>query len=56
MAEEHRIDAAALLRGRVRVAEIHTVLDQSHTALLAQAVFAPEASIEVNDASEGCAS
>jgi hypothetical protein len=39
-AEEQRIDAATLLRGGVRVAEIHTVLDQSHTALLAQWMFA----------------
>jgi hypothetical protein len=38
-AEEHRMDAAALLRGRVRVAEIHTVLGQPHTGLISQWMF-----------------
>jgi hypothetical protein len=56
MAEEHRIDAAALLRGRVPVAEIHTVLAQTHTALLSQVVFAPDAPVDVDNACEGCAS
>jgi len=39
-AEEGRIDAATLLRRQVRVAEIHTVLEQSHTAILAHWLFA----------------
>lgn len=33
-AEEARVDAAALLRAQVPVAELHTVLDCSHTALV----------------------
>jgi hypothetical protein len=55
MAEEHRIDAAALLRARVRVAEIHTVLGQSHTAQLLEAVFGPDARVDIDDAREGSA-
>jgi hypothetical protein len=35
-AEEARIDAAALLRAQVPVAELHTVLDCSHTTLLSR--------------------
>lgn len=56
LAEEHRIDAAALLRARVRVAEIHTVLGHSHRVLLSQVVCAPDADGLVPNACEGSAS
>ncbi len=39
-AEDGRLDAATLLRDRVRVAEIHTVLAYPHRLLLAQWMFA----------------
>jgi hypothetical protein len=51
-AEEHRIDAATLLRGRVRVAEVHTVLDQPHAGLIAQWMFARD---QVEPSPRGCA-
>jgi hypothetical protein len=56
-AEEHRIDAAALLRARVQVGEIHTVLEHSHTALVSS--FAREhantrEALET-EAGDGCA-
>ncbi|HET6339065.1 MAG TPA: hypothetical protein VFG30_37855 [Polyangiales bacterium] len=58
-AEENRIDAAALLRARIPVGEIHTVLGHSHTALLSSFAFEraggiaePEPQLEACD---GCA-
>jgi hypothetical protein len=58
-AEENRIDAATLLRARVQVGEIHTVLEHSHTALVssfardrAERTTTRETDIEAGD---GCA-
>jgi hypothetical protein len=56
-AEENRIDAAALLRARVPVGEIHTVLGHSHTALLSSFVSERagwDSASEV-EACDGCA-
>jgi hypothetical protein len=53
MAEQHRLDTTTLLHGRVRVAEIHTVLEQPHAALIAQWMFARDS---VQPSREGFAS
>jgi hypothetical protein len=55
MAEEHRIDAAALLRARIPVGEIYTVFGHSHAALLVALVSEPLAR-RGSEACEGCAS
>lgn len=60
LAEENRIDAATLLRARVPVAEIHTVLEHSHAALLAdfaleQAGDGDPRAEDVTEACDGCA-